>query len=62
MWYRLKMKMKPFGRIATTEAELWQQARSAWDEIHMGTVNLEVETMEGRRMGLIKAKGMQTSF
>ena len=54
--------MERFGRVATTEAELWQQALSAWDEIDMETVNLEVATMEERRMELIKAKSRQTSF
>ena len=62
MWYRLKLKMEPHGRVATTETELWQQALNAWDEIDMETVNLEVATMEECRMELIKAKSMQTSF
>ena len=62
MWYYLKLKMGPFGRVATTETEFWQQALNAWDEIDTETVNLEVATMGERRTELIKAKGMQTSF
>ena len=46
----------------STEAELCQQSLSAWDEIDMKMVNLEVASMEERRKELIKAKGMQTSF
>ena len=52
---RIETGTVSFGRVATTETELWQQALSAWDEIDMETVNLEVATMEERRTELIKA-------
>ena len=60
MWYRLKLNMRPFGRVAATETAFAASSECMGRDRH-GDSELEVAMEEGR-MGLIDAKGMQTSF
>lgn len=49
------------GQFASLD-ELWEQIQQACDELHVGTVNRLVDSMEERRRDVVAAKGVYTRF
>lgn len=62
VWHVLKEKIRMRPRTPTTQEELKQAVREAWDEISEEDIDKYVRSMEHRVQDLIQAKGGHTKY
>lgn len=62
VWHILKEKIRARPRMPTTQNELVQAVREAWDEITEQDINKYVKGMPERVQALIKAKGSHMKY
>ncbi|KAF7964410.1 hypothetical protein HWV62_8469 [Athelia sp. TMB] len=62
IWHVLKEKIRMRPQAPTSQEELKQAVREAWDEISEEDINKHVQSMQNRIQDLIKAKGGHTRY
>ena len=62
IWGIMKNALRKRTPRATTVAELWKRVQEEWDAIPIATVNKVIDSMEDRRLALIRARGLSTGY
>lgn len=62
VWHVLKKKVRARPRTPTTQEELEEAVREAWDETSEHDIDKYVQSMQKRVQDLIQAKGGHTKY
>lgn len=62
MWNIMKASLRKRKTKFTSVGELWKWIQEEWDAIPITTVNKLIDSMEERRLAVIRVKGMSTGY